>query len=855
MEPLVAVALIAVVALLLASPFLAVFAFMRLQALARELGDVRNELGILRKRVDRWTASPPTTTTPPPVPAQAAPPSAARPVASPPLPLPPLTPPPVPAAAAHERSVPVSSEARVPRRSSPVAPPRPPAGDFASNLGPKILAAGAGLAFVVTLGLFVKIAWDNNWVGPTGRVLFGAVFGLGLLAGGVRLLRREYRPLGQALAGAGLAGLYTSAFAAHAFYHLIPRGASGTLMVAITGSAVLLAARLDARILAALAWIGGYMTPMLLSTGEDKALALFLFLAVLDAGALILDHRKPWPETVPLALLGTILLYGGWYARFFTPEHFETAAFGLVLFTALFALGMAPKERGLGLGAVFTMAGLGLSVLAGSADRPEILLLLALALGAAAVREAARRHWAFVLLAGLGMVLPLLTWCGAYYRPDAFGLAAAWAVGALLILTVPWVGGAVTPPVAMEGAVLIGAALVSIGLCHATNRPPALLAYLLAQAGVAILVRRRWDWAEAIGAGGAALSVLAWMDAFFRPDRAADAYLIALPVAGAYLIALLVRGLLSRVPLRLADGIAHLVTGLFTWTVLYRVLYTTNPKMLGLASVALAVLYLVTGLAALRGGGRDVPQARVLLGLAASFLTVAIPVQLGLHGITLAWAVEGVLLLWLGLRFQSALARLGGYGVLGLATVRLFARHLPLHRGAFDPVFNAGFATWMFVIAAMGVALLLTRETGADASAPDRAIRPLLAAVALVLLFGVLTSETSGTFAQQAVRADRAGDLVAAQDARRVGGLAVSVLWTVFATALLATGLALRSHPLFYCAYGLFALTAGKVVFWDLSSFSLPYRMLAFLALAVLMTAGAYLNLRFRERLATREAA
>ena len=77
-------------------------------------------------------------------------------------------------------------------------------GDFASNLGPKILAAGAGLAFVVTLGLFVKIAWDNNWVGPTGRVLSGAVFGLGLLASGVRSMRREYRPLGQALAGAGL---------------------------------------------------------------------------------------------------------------------------------------------------------------------------------------------------------------------------------------------------------------------------------------------------------------------------------------------------------------------------------------------------------------------------------------------------------------------------------------------------------------------------------------------------------------------------------------------------------------------------------------------------------------------------
>jgi uncharacterized membrane protein len=829
MEPLVALAL-AVVAVVLVSPFMAVVAFVRLQRLTRELGDLRTELGALRMRVDRWTRSP--VPTPPPVPAA--------------VPVPPPAPTTVTAAA----------EVRLPPRpSARASAPRPPASDFASNLGPKILAAGAGLAFVVTLGLFVKIAWDNNWVGPTGRVLFGAVFGLGLLAAGVRMIGRRYRPLGQALAGAGLAGLYTSAFAAHAFYHLIPRAASGTLMVAITGSAVLLAARLDARILAALAWIGGYMTPMLLSTGEDKALALFLFLAVLDAGALMLDHRRPWPETVPLALLGTILLYGGWYERFFTPERFGIAAFGMVLFTALFAIGMAPKARGLGLGSVFALAGAGLSVLAGSADRPDVLLVLALALGGAAMKEAVQRHWAFALIAGVAMGLPLLVWCGAYYHPDAFGIAAAWVVGALLLLTVPWVSGALAPPVAMEGGVLIGAALVSIGLCHATDRPPALLAYLLAQAGVAMLVRRRWEWAEAIGAGGAALSVLAWMDAFFRPERASDAYLIALPVAAAYLVALLVRGLLARVPLRLADAVTHLAAALFTWTVLYRVLYTPNPKALGLVSVALAVLYLVAGLAALGGDRRDAPQGRVLLGLAASFLTVAIPVQLGLHGITLAWAAEGVLLLWLGLRFESALARLGGYGVLGLAVVRLFARHLPPHTGPFDPVFNAGFATWMFVIASLGVALLITRDVGGDTETPDHALRPVLAAVALLLLFGVLTSETSGTFTQQAWRADRAGDVLAAQDARRIGGLAVSVLWTVFATALLAGGLALRNHPLFYSAYGLFALTAGKVVFWDLQSFSLPYRMLSFLALAVLLTAGAYLNLRFRERLGTRAAA
>ena len=47
-------------------------------------------------------------------------------------------------------------------------------------------------------------------------------------------------------------------------------------------------------LLAALAWLGGYLTPVLLSSGQDRALALFLYLALLGAGALVLDHRKPW---------------------------------------------------------------------------------------------------------------------------------------------------------------------------------------------------------------------------------------------------------------------------------------------------------------------------------------------------------------------------------------------------------------------------------------------------------------------------------------------------------------------------------------------------------------------------------
>jgi uncharacterized membrane protein len=119
-----------------------------------------------------------------------------------------------------------------------------------------------------------------------------------------------------------------------------------------------------------------------------------------------------------------------------------------------------------------------------------------------------------------------------------------------------------------------------------------------------------------------------------------------------------------------------------------------------------------------------------------------------------------------------------------------------------------------------------------------------------VLLFGLLTGETLSGFDHASRAAAAAGDREGAVRAGRQGGLALSVLWTVFATGLLAAGLGMRSRPLFYAAYGLFALTAGKVVMVDLATLPTLYRMLSFLALGVLLLAGAWLNLRFRERLA-----
>ena len=370
------------------------------------------------------------------------------------------------------------------------------------------------------------------------------------------------------------------------------------------------------------------------------------------------------------------------------------------------------------------------------------------------MKEAARRHWAFVLLAAVAMGLPLLAWCGAYYRPDAFGLAAAWVVGGLLILTVPWVGGAVTPPVMMEGAVLIGAALVSIGLCHATDRPPALLA-LPPRPG-----RRGHAGPTSLGMGGSGRSgrrgpLRAGLDGcVLRRGAGSDVYLIALPVAGVYLVSLLVAWPpLARVP----------PPGRRDRPPRHRALHLDRPLPRPLRDQP------EDAGPRLRRAGRplsrdrprrapdarrDVRQARVLLGSGR-----LVPDRGHPRPARPARHHAGVGGRRRSSSCGSACASSPRSPV--SAATRAGAGHPAAVRspsaapaGRSIPSSTRNSATWIFVIASLGVALLLTREVADDEGGPrSRRCGRCWPRWPSCSSSACSPRETSGTFDQQARRA------------------------------------------------------------------------------------------------------
>jgi len=192
-------------------------------------------------------------------------------------------------------------------------------------MGVKLFAWVGGLALFLGVVFFVKYSFEHDLIPPELRVALGFLTGLGLLVGGVFLHRRKQYLVGaQALCATGVVILYAVTFACRSIYHFEFFGPIPTflLMALITTTAFLIAVRLNALVVALLGMAGGFLTPILLSTGVDNPLGLFGYIAILDAGLVLVALHRHWFFLAALGALGTAGMQIGWAAKFFEAEKY-----------------------------------------------------------------------------------------------------------------------------------------------------------------------------------------------------------------------------------------------------------------------------------------------------------------------------------------------------------------------------------------------------------------------------------------------------------------------------------------------------------------------------------------------------
>src|SRR6266436_5998222 len=322
-------------------------------------------------------------------------------------------------------------EAEAPRAAIPARPPI----DWEQFMGAKLFAWIGGLALFLGVAFFVKYSFEHNLIPPELRVAIGFVVGVSLLVGGVLLKRKENAVTAQTLCATGVLVLYTVTFACRSYYHFAFFGLIPTflLMTLITAVAFLLAVRLNAIVVAILGLAGGFLTPVLLSTGQDHPLGLFVYIALLDLGLLALAQRQRWNVLPILGAVGTALMQFAWITTFFVPEKYFAGNKVLVVmavfagFQALFLAATAWAKRtdkanttlfvcAIALGAVAMFSAFYLLGFHAVAHRPALLFtyLFVIDLGLLALTLIERKPGAVQILAGLAAFIFLGAWTDNY---------------------------------------------------------------------------------------------------------------------------------------------------------------------------------------------------------------------------------------------------------------------------------------------------------------------------------------------------------------------------------------------------------------------------------------------------------
>jgi uncharacterized membrane protein len=767
----------------------------------------------------------------------------------------------------HAAPVPVpaaTAEAAAPGRTEPPINQPPPGVDWERLVGVRGFAWVGGGALFLAAALFLHYSIQKNLISPEVRVAIGIVVGALCLAGGDQL-RRRTPVAGFALSGAGVAILYASLFAARVLYRLIGPTPTFFAMCLVTVTAGVLSVRRNAYFVALLGLVGGMATPFLLASGEDRPLALFVYVALLSAGVLVVARAGRWAS---LGLLGALLataVFAGWASRYLVSSRAAYVLAALTVVGAMFALTRVPSpeqpERARdatdasrasvaqSLVAVLVLFVVPLVMLHAESLEVGPLLLSVYLIVVSALSFMVARHRKFeglVIGAAFGTVLGLVVRVDTDLFPEHRLLALACSSLPPVVYFGWWLfrrsRAAAHAEYTSALIVLSGALIVAFKILAAEPRGAG-WTLLLGYTGLhaALLVAMGAISSRGLPVAlGQTLLLLSLIPASVMAPHPYDPTVAALGVTlGFFLLPAAHPRLRSG---RLSFTLSAVALGygfLFAYLAGRNHYGRDAMGVLAIISAALCVAMLgyVRRQRALPG---DTTQSlSALFGAEAlAFLTAAVPILLQNEWLTMSWALEVAALAWLHRRIPRRGLVVFAALLAAAVTIRLLLNPALFHyhpRTA-TPILNH----YLYTIGVPALAFLAAAHWFIlDEELAEWRLRGLLRIAATLFLFLLLNVEIADVYSTGSTLSYRWSGESLAED------MSYSLAWGSFALVLLLTGIFLRQRPVRIGALLVLVLTIGKVFLHDLWTLGALYRVGSIVGLAVALLGVSFLTQRF----------
>ncbi len=198
-------------------------------------------------------------------------------------------------------------------------PPPPTRIGLEERLGARLPVWLGSIALAMAGVFLVRYSIDQGWITETLRVMLGVMLGIGMLGAGEWLGTRA-ESIAAGVSAAGIAVLYAAFLAASELYHLVPSTVGFALTALVTATAVALSLR-RGPIVAIIGLIGGLLTPQLLRGGTDAHPGLILaYLLVLQAGLLAVSKQRDWWWLAAAGLLPALAWVLPWFDQASDPS-------------------------------------------------------------------------------------------------------------------------------------------------------------------------------------------------------------------------------------------------------------------------------------------------------------------------------------------------------------------------------------------------------------------------------------------------------------------------------------------------------------------------------------------------------
>lgn len=201
------------------------------------------------------------------------------------------------------------------------------------------------IAVILALSYFLKYSFDNQWIGPTGRIILGIIGGIVLLGTGEKL-RKKYFVYSQGLIGAGSLALFFSVYAGFSFYQLISPPAAFIFLVIVMANTVFTAVRHNSLPIGVLGIIGGYASPFLIGSKDPSPWILFGYLFILTGGILGVSIYKRWNLFRLISFVLNQAIIAFWIFTTYNTSYFmPTLLFTVLNFLSYLAIATGYKLK------------------------------------------------------------------------------------------------------------------------------------------------------------------------------------------------------------------------------------------------------------------------------------------------------------------------------------------------------------------------------------------------------------------------------------------------------------------------------------------------------------------------------